>query len=244
MGQTGAGSFIITAYTPALLRFHISKRSEEIHFSRPRESESYTGRQILDTFERALKAVRAGLDEYRRTPLFEPFLEAVPDGVSYELTRALGLMAAGGDSAVAITRYSNQGLASAQIEIAFEAVDSPILQKVADTFALDPEPLEVSLVGEVTLLSRSAQTHDRVIRLNIEDGADIRKARIRLSAEQYEIAMEAHRQEASLSLTGRLEKEGRLYWVYNPDDLRIMPNEETEELRSAPIQVDQESLFD
>lgn len=242
MGQTEVGSFIITAYTPANQRFHVSKHSEEVHLSKPRESETLPGSAITETFERALKAVRSGLEEYKKRPLPELFLDAVQEGVSYEFTKALSQITHGGDSEIEILHHSHDPNRDYRVQIAFDASESPILSHVANIFALDPEPQDVTLVGEVTLLSRSAESSDRVIRLSVADGAEIRKARIRLSAEQYDIAMEAHRLEANLRISGSLEKEGRLYWLYHPRDLSIVPDEELEEI--PPLNHLQTTMFD
>ena len=225
MGQTDVGSFIITAYTPAQERFHLSKHSEEVHVSNPREAETVYGSDILTTFERALKAIRSGLQDYKKRPRFEPFLEMVSDGVSYEFTKALSVITDGADSEISIIRQSGQSSREATTTVAFEAHESPVIARVATTLALDPEPQEVTLLGEVTLLSRAPGTPNRLIRLNIEQGADIRKARIKLSQEQYLMAMEAHRLEASVRVSGRLEKEGNLYWLYDAHNFSIVTGE-------------------
>lgn len=39
--------------------------------------------------------------------------------------------------------------------------------------------------------------------------------------------MEAHRSEATLQVSGRLEKEGKLYWLYGPQDIRILESDES-----------------
>lgn len=65
----------------------------------------------------------------------------------------------------------------------------------------------VTLVGEVTLLSRDNDHEERVIRLDVVKGGAVRRARVRLTAEQYEAAVQAHREERRISATGSLEKE-------------------------------------
>lgn len=226
MGQTDVGSFIITAYTPMLARFHASKHSEDIAWATPRLAETVSGSAILTTFENALTAIRSVLDEKRFTPEPAPeaFLETVQEGVSFEFARALGNFATGGESSVKIARQT-PGPSESAFEVIFRPTEGPIISNAASYFALDPEPQHVTLVGEVTLLSREISGNDQLIRLNIESGADIRKARIRLSPEQYEMAMEAHHREASLQVTGTLEKDGRLYWLYNARDIAIVENE-------------------
>jgi len=233
MGQTDVGSFVITAYTPTRQRFHTSRHSEEVAWIRPRESETISGEAILATFERALKAVRSVLDEYKVTPRPEAFLEIVEEGVSFEFARALGNFISGSESSVQITRPSPAPNESSTVVITFSATEAPVIARAADLFALDPEPQDVTLVGDVTLLSRDTPGDDQLIRLNVDTGADIRKARMRLSRDQYQLAMDAHRREASLRVSGRLEREGRLYWLYDARDVSIVENEPSAHARPS-----------
>ena len=218
----------------ALLLLHIRllivvsislKHSEELRWSNPRKAESIASEEILLTFENALRAIRSVLDEHKGRPRTDSFLETVDEGVSFEFARALSQFTSHSESAIRILRQEGSERSA---EFAFTPVESPVIEKAANLLALDPEPQDVTLVGEVTLLSRSVAGQDQLIRLNIEEGADVRKARIRLSAEQYEIAMEAHRREASLQVSGRLEKEGKLYWLYEPTNVSIVEGSESE----------------
>lgn len=225
MGQTDVGSFIITAYTPMQQTFHVSKHSEEAAWINRREVETVSGAAILATFERALKAVRSVLDEYKLSPRPEALLETVEEGVSFEFARALGNFVNGGESSVQIARQASASTESSIVEVTFRPIEAPVIARAANLLSQDPEPRDVTLVGEVTLLSREIAGHDQLIRLNVESGADIRKARIRLSPDQYKLAMEAHRSEASLRVSGRLEKDGKLYWLHHARDVSVVESE-------------------
>jgi hypothetical protein len=72
------------------------------------------------------------------------------------------------------------------------------------------------------LLSRTAAKTNRVIRLDLEKGSEVKKVRVRLSAEQYEQAIEAHHNDSHLSVSGTLDREGTLYWLYNPQNVSIV----------------------
>ena len=243
MGQTDIGSFVITAYTPAQQRFHMSKHSEEVAWIKPREVEMITGAEILNTFERALKAVRSILDESEACPETRSFpRRRSKEGVSFEFTRALGNFVSGGESSVQITRRVPGPDEPSVVEVAFRPTEAQIISRAANLFSQDPEPQDVTLMGEVTLLSREISGHDQLIRLNVESGADIRKARVRLSPEQYELAMDAHRREASLRVSGLLEKEGNLYWLDNPRDVTVVENEFSAFRRRPPVSAP--TLFD
>lgn len=228
MGQTEIGSFIATAHTPADRRIHLTKKSEDSALTSPRDTETTSGREIIDVFERALEAVRSGLDEYRKAPRIEAFEELVDDGVSYELTKALAELTASGDAGVEITHFSQEGDEARSAPRTFElrAEESSVLGHVATVFAQDPEPQDVTLVGEVTFLSHSSNDPAHVIRLLIEDGADARMARIRLSADEYQQALEAHRMDARIRVSGSLERESTINWLYHARDLTVVPNSE------------------
>jgi hypothetical protein len=224
MGQTEIGSFVITAHTHSRTRFHVSRHSQEVSFSSPRESQTISGRVIIDNFERALKAVSGALEDFKRQPKIEVFYDTIEEGVSYELVKALSKFTQGSESAIRIDRSADGAGNSVPVEVAFAPTSAPILDQVANALVLDPEPQGVTLQGEVIVLSRETDREGpaRIIRLNVEGASDINKVRVRLDADQYEVAMEAHRREASLQVRGRLEKENNRWWLYNATDLAIV----------------------
>lgn len=227
MGQTAIGSFVITAHTPVEARFHASRRSEEVFGLMPRSSETYSGRDIMETFERSLSLVRNGLDEYRRKPTTEIFVDAVPEGLSYEFVRALGEVTRGGEVAVRVDSFAAvDDVARRKPEYVFNASEAPVLEQVAVRFAQPPQSAQVTLEGEVVLLSRESRANIRVIRLIVESGANIKKARVRLTAEQYEKALFAHSNDYRLRVSGRLEREGNVFWLYDAEDVEAIPTEQ------------------
>lgn len=235
MGQTAIGSFIITAFTPSQRRFHLTQQSAKVAVSTPRNTETLSGGTILATFERALVTARDCLNQYRTNPNLAVFVEAVPDGISYEFAKALSDFCAGGDSGVSTTRSRSRVDIEARpgVNVGFEAVDSQVLARAATELALDPEPQMVNLVGEVTFLSHESGDPDRLIRLNIEEGGvTAKKARIRLSEDQYEVAMYAHRNELRLLVGGEMVKERHLYWIYEPHYVEIL--DDSDQLKRQP----------
>ncbi|WP_299167915.1 hypothetical protein [uncultured Arthrobacter sp.] len=234
MGQTAIGSYVITAHTHADKRFHFSRRSEEVASQTPRLAESVSGREILQTFERSLDLARRCLDEYRAKPTTDIFVEAVHDGLSYEFIKALGDVTRDGESAIQVVRHS-QNLTPSKHEFTFTPVESPILDKVATRFSQAPASQDVTLVGEVVLLSHASATDIRVIRLVIDSGSSVKKARVRLDAEQYRVALEAHSNDAMLQVSGRLEREGNFYWLYDAAGVRVVPTEQRISYDNLPL---------
>jgi hypothetical protein len=222
MGQTAVGSFIITAHTPSDMRFHLSKTSEDnAHIATPNQIQTASGREIMDTFERGLELARECLDQYRTRPNLDVFVEAVPLGLSYEFVKALGETARDGDAAIEVIR-GEASRPRAQREFVFDAVEAPILDNVAVRFSQAYEPTDVTLTGDVVVLSHVASSEDRVIRLHTDPGSYVNRARVRLNAKQYALALEAHRSDQRIQISGRLEREGNVYWLYAPNDIRII----------------------
>jgi len=171
---------------------------------------------------RALTAIRAGLDEYVKAPRTGVFTEKVGAGVSHELVKALAAFAANSESAVQIELESIGGATRTLKEFDFKPPEAGVLTTTSNALVQDPEPRVVTLIGEVTLLSRDNDHEERVIRLDVVRGGAVRRARVRLTAEQYEAAPQAHREERPVSATGSLEKEGRLFWLYGARGVAVL----------------------
>ncbi|MCE1180641.1 MAG: hypothetical protein LWW86_16630 [Micrococcales bacterium] len=220
MGLPQAGSYIIQALTPAHNAYYLSEAAEK----RARKSsdrlvdpERTSGKEILDVLEKSLGAIRQCLDSYARSPRIEPFEEAVREGVSYELTKSLSELVGDGE-----TEISFSSDAAPTREIVFTPPEAEVLQRATTALAQDTEPTIALVEGEVTLLSREAGGGDRVIRLDTSAaGLGFRRLRVHLSAEQYDIAMQAHREERPVKVHGRVEREGNLHWMYVADALTI-----------------------
>lgn len=221
MGQTDVGSFIISAYTPSMQRFYLTQHSEDVAAATPRKAETVQGSTILDTFEASISAARDSLDSYKRQPDINLFLEAVDEGVSYELVSALGDFARNGDAGIKITRRLFDSTNTRVKEVSFDADEAPLLDRVATTLVQDPEPSEATVIGEVTDLSRKLKggVPDRVIRIDVKQGGNFSSVRVRLTAEQYDRAMAVHREEKWLVVRGTVEREGRYSWMYHPEQI-------------------------
>ncbi|ABK02371.1 conserved hypothetical protein [Arthrobacter sp. FB24] len=228
MGQTAIGSYIITAHTQAKKRFYLTKRSEEVAAQRPPLAEAVSGREILNTFERSLDVARRCLDEYRSRPVTDMFVEAVDEGLSYEFVKALGDVTRDSASGIQVLRYSSGGTRPLKREFEFVPAEARVLDRVATRFAQAPQSEQVTLTGEVVLLSHASATDVRVIRLVVESGSAAKKARVRLTADQYRVALQAHASDSMLQVSGRLEREGNFYWLYDAADVSVVPNDNAE----------------
>ena len=222
MGQTEIGSYVVTAHVPSGQQFHVTKRSETRSVTDFRKAETVSGAQIMQLFDTAVEATRTALDEHKAKPRIEAFVEAVDEGVSLELVRALGTLARGAEAAVIIERGSHS---TVRREIVFDARDVPVLDEVAKSFVTPPEPKKVTLVGEVSLLDNSTAEPVHLVRLDVMSGATQPHVRLRLSPEQYKLATEAHATNQWVSVRGVLEKDKKTWWLYNASDLKLVPSD-------------------
>lgn len=221
MGQTKIGSFVVTAHIPGNENFFLTKKSATKAAEGWPESELVTGNDIVRTFETALNAVRFGLDEYKANASSESFFSLVDDGVSIELLDAVHNLSKDGDAAISVENA--EGLK--QFEVVFDAPESLVLQKVAESLLEAAPPVNASLVGEVSRLDNSTKHPARLVRMDVKQGAKISYARVRLNEEQYELAVEAHRDKNWLKVNGQLQKDGRDFWLYNANDVSIIEHE-------------------
>ncbi|MEI2733004.1 MAG: hypothetical protein V9G08_13575 [Dermatophilaceae bacterium] len=225
MGLPRAGSYIIQALTPANNAYYLSESAAK----RARKSsdrlvdpERTSGKEIVDLLEQSLDALRECLDSYARSPRLEPFEEAVTVGVSYELTKSLSELVADGETEVSFSSDSGPTR-----QIVFTPHEAEVLQRATTALAQDTEPTVALVEGEVTLLSREAGGGDRVIRLDTSAaGLGFKRLRVHLSAQQYDIAMQAHREERAIKVHGRVEREGNLHWMYLADSLTLVEPEQ------------------
>ncbi|MCZ4519513.1 hypothetical protein O4220_13405 [Rhodococcus ruber] len=216
MGQTEIGSFVVTAYTPSGKRFYYSKASEESSSSKLINVESRSGAEIIQKFEDVISATRDKLDEYKRDPRDVIFEDLIETGFSHEMSHALASLTDNGDGAVTISRPGLGRQLDRVTEIAFDSVESPILARIADQLRITAEPETVNLVGEVTLLDHVSTLESHTIRLHVSNRPGTRIVRINLDPDQYKVAIEAHRNDTPLRVTGTLTKEGKYNWLLGP----------------------------
>jgi len=69
-----------------------------------------------------------------------------------------------------------------------------------------------------------------VVRLDVLSGTTARKVRVRLKADDYDIAVDAHRDNLALRVTGRQEVEGRFYWLYDPESIELVTIENADRM--------------
>lgn len=218
MGQTEVGSFVVTAYTPSNSQFYFSKSAEQSASSKMLSVESRSGEEIVEKLEAVIAGVREALDSFRTSPKDEIFDELVPIGLSYEMSEALAKLSTNGDGAVRFSRRTDH---RSTREYIIKSVEAPILSRVANRLAITREPETVNLLGEVTLLDHVSTEEAHTVRLHVSNNPMVRTVRVRLSPDDYKKAIDAHKDDIPLRVSGLVEKEGRYNWIYDPTSVTI-----------------------
>lgn len=74
----------------------------------------------------------------------------------------------------------------------------------------------------VTLLERPKPGNPGVVRLDVLGGTTARKMRVRLKVDDYDLAVDAHRNNFAVRISGRQELEGHYYWLYDPEIIELV----------------------
>ena len=241
MGQTQIGSFVVTAYTPPDREF-FEKESQKKEVLRGGTG-AHTGRDVVALMRDVLSITREALDEADRTDRIEQFDEAVQYGLSKEMASALGGLVNQSDGAavsIDLGRTVDRGSTerpdqsalyelselapsrrAARTEVEFFPQDYPILQKVVLRLGSPVEVEEVTVTGTVEVLTRQVGKLG-VIVLNVRSGSPASKMRVQLPIREYEAALEAHRRERIVRLSGRQERQGNYFWLREPSRLMTL----------------------
>lgn len=216
MGQTDEGSYVVTSFSPSGSRFFFSKAEESASEKHLVSVTGKTGSEIIDKLIEIADGLRTTLDQYRKTPRTELFDDLVPVGLSYEMANAFAQFSHSGDGELRVERATG-GVR----EFEFHASESPVLEKVAKHFSDTREPQTMTLVGEVTRLEHVPTLDDYTIRMQVQKRPGLSTVRVRLSAEQYEAALDAHRDDVPLQVSGVVEREGTYNWIYEPSSIAV-----------------------
>jgi hypothetical protein len=222
MGQTEVGSYVITAYTPTGPILPSGAGPGESEFPRLVDDTTSssdpisTGRDVVNNLTGSLTAARESIDHYSSTGSMSGFDDAVERGVSCELTRGLSLLVNGSEGAEISIRLANAPSASSagdNIVLEFTPADLSALAHASTRLASSEPPRITVVIGTVTALSRPELGQLGTIRINVIYGAAINKVRVRLSNDQYQMALDAHKVGDLLRVVGDLQRENTYYYL-------------------------------
>lgn len=240
LGQTARGSFVVTVISRLPIAEVEDDPSELIPPTPPVPFQRVVNLQVT----RALKAAGEAAVQYAQTSDFGVFQAAVDDGVSAELCgAAVGMLEIGGDIEFSFAPTLDVAISpqtDTRVVLKREYVGA--LATAHDEFRRAEPKAGATVRGTVELLNRAGvRGGPGTVALKVTGGdTDANKVRVRLEDAEYQEAINAHRDGRELFVTGRLEREGVLHWLYSPTDFRVGDVVLTKAQREA---AEQESMF-
>jgi hypothetical protein len=222
MGQTGVGSYVVTAYAPVQSRVALKGgKADPLGYE---GVDVAAGRAVTTAVVDALEAAVGALEEARTTGQIEPFEQAVEQGVSYELLTAVSMLVEGADEAEVSVEWDRSVLldtmARTSSSFAFRGSDAQILHQAATALVTPEPPRQHSADGWVHLLSKKEAGGPGVF--GVDSGK--RKYRVRLQNESdLYIATNAWEEDAHVRVTGMLSTEGNINWLYGATVVKLEP---------------------
>jgi hypothetical protein len=247
MGQTAPGSYIVTALAPP--DDQVSLKPSTDAFPSAWDPGAIRLRTVNEAVAHAVGATVEALEHYRSSGSLAGFESGVVDGISYEMTNAIIGIAANADEADLTIEWDKASAVPVGLESHFEfyASDVPPLTQAAIRLAEDQSIAQVSIIGRVHLLAKKQAGSPGVFGVDSLQSTGPRKVRVRLADdEDYHEAIRAHEEDLAIQVSGRLEKEGNLSWLYDATVIRTLgPLDEYEDSRRArsEINTDQLDLF-
>jgi hypothetical protein len=232
MGQTEIGSYVVVAYTPVEEVFY---ESETQIAPALMNIGGHSGREITSSLVTALEATQEAVEHFQSSASLAGFDDAVQHGVSKEFAEAIKGMIEGAEGAEVAVQWSDEqppldlitpdapDLEDKQFE--FSAGIYPVLERAITKLSSMTPPERVRVTGWVTVVERPKRGAPGIVRLKVLAGSEARTLRVRLTEQQFDVALEAIRAERVLSVSGRQEREGRTYWLYDAHDLVAIETE-------------------
>lgn len=221
LAPSGVGSYVVTALTPIHQPIFTAPPSAVVVGQKVRERHSVEAIAVVRTLDTALTEVKSALGLREVRDSVAAMTSAVRRGVSYELVTALAGFIAGTDAAIVIPRHVWLADATAH-EHVFEPPDVPVLHEAARVLAATAEPTYATLTGLVTLMKHEPESDDRAVHLFTTSRGPVRRVRLRLDEDTYLKALEAHRSDALVRVTGKLAKPGKFWQIEFPEGFDVL----------------------
>ncbi|MEU9780676.1 hypothetical protein AB0H92_06790 [Streptomyces phaeochromogenes] len=244
MGQTAPGSYIVTALAPP--DDQVSLKPSTDSFPSTWDPGAIRLRTVSEAVAHAVGATVEALDHFRTNGSLAGFESGVVNGISYEMTNAILGIAANADESDITIEWDKASTPPAGVESHFEfrASDVPTLAQAAIRLAEDQSTTQISIIGRVHLLAKKQAGSAGVFGVDSLQSAGPRKVRVRLADdEDYHEAIRAHEEDLAIQVSGRLEKEGNLSWLYDATVIRTLgPLDEYESSRRVRPEVNPDQI--
>lgn len=223
MGQTAPGSYIVTALAPPDDQVSLKPSADSLPSAW--DPGAIRLRTVNEAVAHAVGATVEALEHYRSSGSLAGFESGVVDGISYEMTNAILGIATNADEADITIEWDEASAPPTGVESRFEfhATDVPTLAQAAIKLAEDQSATQISIIGRVHLLAKKQVGSAGVFGVDSLQSAGPRKVRVRLADdEDYHEAIRAHEEDLAIQVSGRLEKEGNLSWLYDATVIRTL----------------------
>ena len=221
MGQTEQGSFVITLLSPVVPpRMQLGLSSDWVQDDAPIE------RRITRRLVDALTAVREAT-EMTIAGDADAFFRGIEHGVSANLCEALvSVMEAFREIDVTVTWARTRPASQARDVVRFAAFDAPILREAARSFRSREPRIDMILGGFVRMLKRSEEERDGTVTLLTSIDGRNQSVTTVLKQADYERAVSAHKERASVVAKGDLERVKQRWSLLNPTIVDVIRNDD------------------
>jgi hypothetical protein len=222
MGQTRIGSYVVTALSP-VGPIPIVDQKEQYG-----ETLGLTGRDVVQTLTHSLETLRASTDEFKAKRNEEVFEEAVDEGVSLDLVKAVQKNLGDAESAATTIQWSSRiRTPERSAEIVFDRSHVAALATAATRLTEVVQSKQATIIGRVTGLNRQRPGRDGTVVLNVLDGTDKSIEFVSLVlGENYDEAIRYHRSGDLVRASGRLDRAGRGWELTDVTSLEVLSSQE------------------
>ncbi len=222
LGQTDRGCFVVTILTTVIPPPIPSLFPDQPDPDAPAE------RRLTTRLMEALTVVRTAAEQTASGDE-DAFRDATKSGVSANLCEALDkILSSFSTLDVCVSWAQIRPNTRPNRTIRFGVKDAPLLQHVAQIFREHAPQPDIELPGHVQLLKRRENEEDGTIRLNTFVDEKQHLVTALLERQDYEQAVQAHRDKAMVVLSGDLERTGQRWRLWNPSLKRVLSQEEAD----------------
>jgi hypothetical protein len=224
-GQTEIGSFVITVLSPVSPEL----KSPYLTLIDLQQELPYE-KKVIPALHQALAALNYAAREASESHDIAPFISNIENGVTSNLCDSivnLNDTADGGTVEIGFTLSINRKNTQRLTPVVFEKEYSPILREASNKIKeIEPQP-DQEITGFVVKLNR--QTDEKIGQITIQDiqPDKQRYVAVFLNEPAYDRAIQAHKDQNLVKISGTVSRQGRGYALEPTGDLFIFPKEPT-----------------
>ena len=225
LGQTEQGSYVVTLLTPVVP----PPMGQAALFDSAVDDDAPIERRMTQRLIEALTATREATERTSAGDA-EAFSKTVERGASANLCDALAaLIEPFGGIDVGLTWARTWPAETARETVLFGASDAPILREASRRFqAWEPRP-DVSLIGRIQRLKRDDSETGGTITLRTYVDERAVSVAADLDRHDYDRAIQAHKNDVMVVMTGDLERFGRRWRLRDPSLADVISDEDDED---------------